>query len=156
MKNILITTCILFISISHMFGQEKLKIQPKDSGKPDIYIDGKKYDHVILDSLDHSKIESVNVIKDEQAVKEYNAPNGVILIETKKGAHPIVIIDKKGSNIDERDIDPVIIIDGKVSDKETLSKLLPDKIESMEVVKGQKAIDQYKAPNGVVIVKTKE
>ena len=156
MKNILIVTCIFCISVSHILAQDKLEVQLKDAPKPDIYIDGKKYDHDIFDLLDQSKIESINVIKDEQAMKEYNAPNGVIIIKTKKASQQIVKVDEQEIKIADSDKDPVIIINGKVSNKEILTKLSPDNIESIEVVKGQKAIDQYKAPNGVVIVKTKK
>ena len=161
MKNLLIVTCIFCISIAHAFAQDELKIELKDAPKPDIYIDGKKYDYEIFNLLDQSKIESVNVIKDEQAMKEYNAPNGVIIIKTKKASNQIVIendhetkIVIKGSK--DGDKDPVFIIDGKVSDRKTLSKLSPDDIESIDVFKGQKAIDEHNAPNGVIIVKTKK
>ncbi len=56
----------------------------KDSLNPDIYIDGIKYDHKIVDLIDPDKIQSINVLKGEAAIKEYNAPNGVILITSKK------------------------------------------------------------------------
>ena len=35
--------------------------------------------------------------------------------------------------------DPVIIVDGKISDKETLDKLSPDDIERIEILKGEAA-----------------
>lgn len=155
MKNILIVTCIFCLSASHIIAQDKLNIELKDAPKPDIYIDGKKYDHEIFELLDQSKIESVNVIKGEQALKEYDAPNGVIIIETKKAAQQLIEVDEKEIKFTDSGKDPVIIIDGKVSNKEKLSKLSPDNIKSIEVLKGEKAIDEYNAPNGVVIVKTK-
>ena len=151
MKNILIVTCIFCFSASHILAQDKLNVELKDAPKPDVYIDGKKYDPDIFDLLDQSKIESVNVIKDEKALKEYNAPNGVIIIKTKKATQQMVAVNKK----EITNTDPVVIIDGEISDRETLSKLSADDIETIDVFKGQMAIDKYNAPNGAVVVKTK-
>ena len=75
----------------------------------------------------------------------------------------IIFADEPTGNLDEKNgkmrtgnsKDPIIIVDGKVSDKATLEKLSPDNIESVNVIKGQKAIDKYKALNGVIIIKTK-
>ena len=156
MKNILMLTCVLLFSITQTYGQDKLKIELKDDPKPDVYIDGKKYDHEIFELLDQDKIESVNVIKGEQAEKEYNAPNGVILIKTKKGSIKIEKDDKIVIKNKDGDKNPIFIIDGKSSNKEVLEKLSPDDIESIEVVKGEKAIEKYNAPNGVIIIKTKK
>ena len=155
MKNILVVTCIFCLSASNILAQDKLKLELKDAPKPDIYIDGKKYDHDIFDLLDQSKIESVNVIKDEKALKEYNEPNRVVIVKTKKAAKQIVTVNEKEISETISDKDPAIIIDGKVSDKETLSKLSPDDVETINVFKGQQAIDKYNAPNGAVVVKTK-
>lgn len=155
MKNLLIIICIFCLSTTHLFAQDNLRVELKDAPEPDIYIDGKKYDQAIFDLLDQSKIESVNVIKGEQAITEYNAPNGVIIIKTKKAAQQIIAIDENELKIADGEKDPIFIIDGKVSNKDRLSNLSPDDIESIEVLKGAKAIDQYNAPNGVIIVKTK-
>ena len=156
MNNLLIITCIFCISTSPVLAQDKLQLELKDAPKPDIYIDGKKYDHAIFELLDQSKIATIHIIKDEQAIKKYNAPNGVIVIKSKKAAQNDIIVNEIEVKIPDSDKDPVIIIDGKVSDQESLSKLSPDDIESLEVVKGEKAMDQYNAPYGVVIVKTKD
>ena len=152
MKNLLAVICIFCLSTAH--AQDKLKVELKDAPKPDIYIDGKQYDYSIFELLDQSKIESVSVIKDEQAMKEYNAPNGVILIKSKKNG-PLVEVGEKEVKITDDDKDPVIVVDGKVSDRESLSELSPDDIESIDVLKGEKALKEYNAPNGVVIIKTK-
>ena len=138
-----------------MLAQDKLKVELKEAKKPHVYIDGKKYDYSIFDLLDQSKIESVNIIKDEEALEEYNAPNGVILIKTKSASEQPVSADEKGLHIKSSYKDPLVIIDGKVSNKATLSFLSPANIESINVLKGQLAIDLYKASNGVIMVKTK-
>ena len=155
MKNILIITCIFCLPAFHILAQDKLKVALKDGAEPDLYIDGIKYNHAIIELLDQSKIESVNVIKDEQAIKEYNAPNGVVIIKTKMAAKGVDSVDEKGKTIGNSDKEPLVIINGKVSDKEAASKLSPEDIESINVIKGEQAIKEYNAPYGVVIVKTK-
>lgn len=155
MKRILIAAVVFCISVPHMLAQSNLKFETKKDKNPIVYIDGKEYDNAIVELLDQSKIESVNVIKGEKALEEYNAPNGVIFIKTKSASQQNVLVDKAVNTLDSQ-MDPVIIIDGKVSNKEILSKLSPDNIESMNVLKGQEAINQYEAPNGVIIVKTKK
>lgn len=127
--------------------EKSLQIKLKDARELVVYIDGKQYDADIVDLLDPDKIESVNVIKGEEARKKYNAPDGVILITSKKNT----------DNLEAKtDADyPMIILDGKVSRREELAKLDPNQIESIEVIKGEKAVEQYKAPNGVIVIKTK-
>lgn len=132
--------------------KEVLTVKVKDGKQPDVYIDGKKYDSEILELLDQNKIESISVIKAEQAIQEYNAPNGVILIKTKKEESKITL---KG-DVKIGASDPKILIDGEVSDQKILKKLSPDNIHSISVVKGEKAVKEYNAPNGAVIVTTKK
>ncbi len=155
MKSILAVTCIILFSTFHVFGQDEIKVELKDAPKPDIYIDGVKYAYDIFDLLDQSKIESVQVVKDERALKDYDAAHGVILITTKKAAKQTVTIDEQGVKIADGSKNPVFILDGKIADRDKLAELSPDDIETIEVVKGQKAIDEYQALNGVVIVKTR-
>lgn len=189
MKNLLLIVCAMLLTVSIIqaqetevkkdenLKQEKLYFKVKGNGvkgnaKPDIYVDGKKFDFAI-ELLNQDKIESVSVIKDERAIKEYNAPNGVVLIKTKKkmdsdktkiivtgyatgsektdsGISKVII--RGNSNLNGKI--PVIIIDGKVSGKESLEKLTPDEIDNIEIVKGEKAIKKYNAPNGAVIITT--
>jgi uncharacterized alpha/beta hydrolase family protein len=133
--------------------QEEVVVKLKGNAVPDVYIDGKKYSYEIVELLDQSKIESVSVIKDEQAIKEYNAPNGVILIKSVNNS------DKEEIRIKSKKSDhtaPVIFIDGKRADKETLSKMSPDAIESINVFKGDEAIEKYNSPAGAIIVVTKQ
>ncbi len=166
MKNIIAITCLLFLSATLLQAQDikpkedneqdNIKIELKGAPHPDIYIDGKKYDHEILELLDQSKIESINVLKDEKALKDYNAPNGVIIITTKKASQQNTEETKVQIRSQNNDKDPVIIIDGEVADKEVLSKLSPDKIESINVWKGEEATKKYSAPNGAIVVKTKK
>ncbi|AWV97287.1 TonB-dependent receptor plug domain-containing protein [Arcticibacterium luteifluviistationis] len=162
MKKLLLALSILCFAFTSALAQNSnIKVKVKDGPNPDIYIDGKKYDHAIMELLDQDKIASINVIKGKKALDEYNAPNGVIMIITKKSSD-----DDKNTEVKIRstkeikvvgyaDADPMVIIDGKRSSKDALSKLSPDDIDSINVVKGEQAINKYKSPNGVIIVKTR-
>lgn len=154
MKNILILICACFISIASVFGQDDVKLELKEGQKPVVIIDGKRYDHSIIELLDQSKIESVMIFKDAEAKEKYDAPDGVIIIMTKEASKEI---ESEELNIaGPNGKDPLIIINGKVRSKEELEKISPDDIESINVLKGQNAIDQYEAPNGVIIVNLKK
>lgn len=158
----LILVVIVLCSISMIKAQEKNKVKDdllvkvKDGKRPIIYVDGKKFDFP-MELIDQSKVASAFILKKEDALKKYNAPNGVIFITTKAS--------KEGGLSDENfknDIKigakngPKVIIDGKVADEKTLKELSPDKIDNIKIVKGEKALKQYNAPNGVVIVTTKK
>ena len=165
MKNLILTACAVLLSVSLIQAQEskgksskkeKLHVKLKDGANPDIYVDGKKFDFPI-DLLDVNRIESVNVLKGEEALKKYNAKNGIVLIETKKnlGETDKSKIMDKGETIDE-DKAPMIIINGEKSDRKMLKKLSPDHIESIKVLKDEQALKKYNAPNGIIIIKTKK
>ncbi|AKP54179.1 TonB-dependent receptor [Cyclobacterium amurskyense] len=159
MKYFLLVVGLALVPFSSILAQEtskgakeKLEITIKESDNPDVYIDGKKYDHSIIDLLDTDKIASVDVIKGERAISEYNAPNGVIIIKTKAKANQVRIRNSNG-NLDEDQ--PLIIIDGVTAEKGDLEKLDPIDIESVEVLKGENAMKKHNAPNGVVLIITK-
>lgn len=174
MKKVMLTVCAILLSVALVQAQdsekkdkntskkEKIHIEIKDDQHPDIYVDGKKYDFS-LDLLDPDQIESVTVVKGDKAMREYKSKNGVVLVKTKqnKFKEEIIDVDKVKTKIKikskkEGKQSPVIIINGKVSTREVLEKLNPDEIETIDVYKGEKAIEKYEAPNGAVVVKTKK
>ncbi len=167
MKNLILTACAVLLSISLIQAQEhaeekgeiakpeKLNIKLKDGVKPDIYVDGKKFDFP-MELLDVDRIESVSVIKGDKAIKEYNSKNGVVLVTTKK-----ITAEKAVSKIKFKDDGvnkkvPMIIINGKKSDKEMLEKISTDDIESIEVFKNEQALKKYNTPNGAIFITTKK
>ncbi len=165
MKKIILTTCVIVLSICLVQAQttdkspkqETLHVKLKDGAKPDIYVDGKKFDFP-LDLLDTDRIESVDVIKGKMAIKEYNSKHGVIIITTKKKELKVNEPQPQVKVIDYADIKktPKIIIDKKNSSQEVLNKLSPDDIESIKVIKDEQAVKKYNAPNGVIIITTKK
>tara|TARA_R110002050_G_scaffold215386_2_gene351478 strand:- start:68 stop:517 length:450 start_codon:yes stop_codon:yes gene_type:complete len=135
--------------------KENLLVKIQEGAKPLIYVDGKIFDFP-LELIDQSKIASIMVVEKQEALKKYNAPNGVVLIQTKevtsfnfsdKVKEDKKIFDKNG---------PKIIVDGKIRDKKFLETLKLDNIDKMEIVKSDKAIKKYNAPNGVIIITTKK
>lgn len=156
MRKIIIALAFCCVSIVPMTAQDNLKIEIKEEKKPAVYIDGIQYDHAIFALLDQSKIATVNIIKNEKAAQEYDAPNGVILITTKKASEKADFAEDEGLPIEAEDKDPMVMIDGKVSTKAVLHSMSPDTIATINILKGQVAIDQYNAPNGVILVQTKK
>lgn len=152
MKKTIFIICLFCLSFLQIHAQDNLKVQIKDAlaAKADVIIDGKKYDHEIFDLLDQSKIEAVFIFKGQEALKKYNAPNGAIMVFTKKSRE-----QRMAMKDDKADIEPMVILNGKVSNKASIQSLSPDDIESIEVVKGEKAREKYNAPNGAILIKTK-
>ncbi len=167
MKKIILTACTVLLSISLIQAQEgkeekgkiskpeKLNIKVKDGAKPDIYVDGEKFDFP-MDILDPNRIESVNVIKGERATKEYNAKNGVIIIITKEKEAKVIKAKTRVEYGNPKGT-PLIIIDGDEGDQETFKKLSPDDVETIKILKkGEEALKKYNASNGVIIITTKK
>jgi len=113
------------------------------------------------DSIPPSAIQSVDIIKGEQAVRLFGkrGENGVVAITLKSGGHmhrvetdPAKVMGK---------FQPLFVIDGKEvlpGDTANLGKLNPDQIGSIQVLKDSAALRQYgeKGRNGVVIVTLKK
>lgn len=165
MKKIVVTLVLILLSVTFVQAQKKDKkedvkkdiyVKLKDGKKPLIYVDGKKFDFP-MELIDQSKIESVFVLKGKEAVKKYNAPDGVVLIKTK-GAIDFNVYSKvsKDSKVFSGKKSPIIIVDGKVVNEKTFKKYNTKNIESIEIIKGEQAMKRYNAPNGVVLVKTKK
>lgn len=61
------------------------KIKNKENGKyPVVIIDGKVSSREILAKLSPKYIDKIEVFKGEQAIEKYNAPDGAVIITTKK------------------------------------------------------------------------
>lgn len=177
MKKIISTVLLLLFSITIAYSQtkkpekeadsdvievskkkdDKIYIKVKDGKKPTIFVDGKKFDFS-MDLIDQNKIATINILKGEEAKKKYNSPNGVVLITTKasKALDFSYVKIKENGDLGDDKKSPMIIINGKVSDKKHLESLTPDKIEKVEIFKGEKAIKKYNAPNGAVVITTKK
>lgn len=160
MKKITILLVLLmacnFTVLAQNTNKKNLYVKVKDDKKPLIIVDGKKFEFPV-ELIDQSQIESMHILKGDQAKSAYNAPNGVIIINTKH-YKPIDWSDKeKKEKLLTKDSkkEPLVIIDGVVSSRKVLDSLAPRYIEKMEVLKGEKALKKYNAPNGVILITTK-
>lgn len=181
MKKIALNILVLFLIVTSAQAQdkrvkdEKVSVQKTVEFKlkefrniadsitaPKVFVDGKLYDFDIS-LIDENQIESMNVIKGEEAIRLYDSPQGVILITTKlnsiKADHSLEA-DRIVFRINDKEsqvfASPLIIIDGNEADKKTLKQLSPDDIKTIDIFKDEKALKLYNAPNGVIIVKTKK
>ena len=171
MKQILLTLLCVTLSMNSLEAQQKdekkgvkesIKVKFKDGAKPMIFVDGKPFDFPV-ELIDPDKIASVSVLKGKAAMDKFNAPNGAILVITKKGAEAAKLngtyfkIREKGvSEVFSNDKKPIIIIDGKVSSREVLTRLNTKDIEKIDVIKGERSEKEYKTKNGVIRITTKK
>ena len=152
MKSVLILLLTYVLSASQILGQDQTE---SHDPKPDVYIDGTKYDYKIFSLLDPEKIASVKVLKGNEAFEKYNTENGVILVESRLSE--VQIGEGEGAKIDNASRERhLIIIDGEIADSDDLIILNRKDVKSIKVLKGQEARDKYNAPNGVVIITTKQ
>ncbi len=133
--------------------EKEIKIKLKGDADPDIYVNGKRFEFP-LEIIDPNVIESVEVIKNDDAIKKYNSPNGVLLIKTKKKYNSINSLNSEPNSSNTNVHKALIIIDGKKSTSEELAKLSVDDIKTIKILKDDNAIKEYNAPNGVMIIST--
>lgn len=141
---------------------------PKPSEEPLILLDGVPLKKGV-EALNPDDIESIEVVKNDAAVRIYGseAKNGVVRIISKKAAaknddknFTLRLTDPSASNFLGLHTDdlPYFLVDDKESSQEEVRKMGPNKIESVNVLKGEGAIKKYgdKGKNGVLEIKTKK
>ncbi len=117
------------------------------ANKPIVFVAGEQWpSDISLNIIDPVKIESINVLKGETAIKLYGnkASDGVISIVTKKQPGKIT-----GVNVLPQ---PAYYLNGKKISKEAMDLIDPKQIKSIDVLKGNKAIEKYgnEGKNGVI------
>lgn len=166
MKNTVFSVIMILCSLSVIQAQKKedkkkdkenLLVKLQEGANPKIIVDGKVFDFP-MELIDQTKVASMMVVKKQEALKKYDAPDGVILIQTKasKALDFSYVKIRENGDLEENKKDPKVIIDGKVVGQEELKKLSPNIIEKVQVIKGKKAIEKYNAPNGVIVITTKK
>ena len=100
--------------------------------------------------------------KDGKAVSVYfNLPIKFKLADNDEDKEPTVTV-KVEKEIDrlkkDHNGDPLIVLDGKIIQKDQMNKLKPSDIHSIDVIKGSSAVDGYgeKGVNGVVQITTNQ
>lgn len=151
-----------------------IKATGGQSGQPLYIIDGEEATSNILNELSQDSIESISVLKDKSATALYGekGKNGVILITTKKYSQNNksgnIAVTGYGNNAallgnpapfgsaTGKTNQPLILVNGKESGQ-TLNNIDPATIESVIVLKGEKANKKYgeKGKNGVIEITLK-
>jgi hypothetical protein len=120
----------------------------------------------VSESGDSTKLKKIKIIE----IDEDSDGEKTVIVkkirkdgeETKVNVEVIEGDHEKGNNkmmfISEGDEQPLMIVDGKEVEGGSLEDINPDDIETVNVYKGDKAIEKYgdKAKNGVVVIKTKK
>jgi len=134
---------------------------------PLIIIDGqilsRKLNRDELNNLiDPKRIESVNILKGEQAIQKYGAKarDGAIEIITKEiPKEHIEKLDQNKAVLQSGELPENVfyMLNGKYSTKAEIEKLNPDDILSINILKGKNATDKYGSlgKNGVIEIHTK-
>jgi len=135
------------------------------SEKPLFVVNGEPTTYDDLSSIKPNDIESIEVLKNQKAIDQFAeaGKNGVVLITLKNFKKPEVTEepDHRASTIKVHSLSThtqaLFILDGKIIQQNDVEKINPQSIESIEVLKGDKAINQYgdKGKNGVVVITSK-
>jgi len=148
--------------------------------QPLIVVDGVVDKSQKVNNIPPETIESISVLKNESATKLYGekGKDGVILITTKKGkseADPnkevVVVGYGKIQNENQNNLPssgfqirsfgtndkPLIVVDGVIAENQDMSKIDPETIESINVIKNEEAAKKYgvKAKGVIEITKKK-
>ena len=157
----------------------RITLKLNDDDNPLIIIDGKTSSKIDLERLNHSNIESINILKGNTATEAYGnkGENGVMLITTKQQSQwkissernkniihatkDTIYVNNKPNVLQKLvkgyDKEPLFILDDKTITKEELTLLDEQTINSISTIKGEQATKEYgkKAKNGVVVIKTR-
>lgn len=129
----------------------------KDSSMVTVYIDGMVSSAAIIDLLDFDKIESIKVVKGSNAIEKSGTPNLVFITSKKHKSNEEAKISVKMKTLDEiEDVNPVVVIDDKISTIKKMKELSPNRIEIIKIRKDQKILEEYKTDVGVIFITTKQ
>ncbi len=135
---------------------------------PAVLFDGTEISQADLAGFEASQIGDIRILTGDQAIAEYGkyGAHGVIVVTGKAadaaagGAAPSVeeAISAPEEKVTIVSKDPYVIIDGQPSTNAQLQTLNPEQIETVNVLKGEKAVAKYgqKGADGVIEVVTKE
>jgi len=127
----------------------KIQFRSKFADKQPLYLlNGAVIDKTKMDALNPDDISSIEVLKDQSATDRYgdNAKNGAIRISTK------------ANFMNDPLKDPLFVLDGEIINRARMDILSPDKIQSINVLKGESAIAKYgnSGRNGVIEITLKK
>jgi hypothetical protein len=131
-----------------------------DGDKELIIVNGKEVTRQAFEEMEENKVQRKHIRIEKKGTAGSNS--NVFIIKDTDDENDIEVISEDSSSfffIDTDDYeDQLFLIDGKESSKEMVKSLSPDEIETINVYKGDKAVEKYgkKAKDGVVDIKTKK
>ncbi len=156
-----------YVFVSEDGGETRVKVINGDKVIEEVH--GPESENVwITKSGDTTKMKKIKVIEIDE---ENDGDQTVIIKKVKKGGKDgkevEVTVKKIGESdkgakkmmfISEDGEQPLMIVDGKEMEGGSLGDIDPETIETVNVYKGEKAIEEYgeKGKNGVVVIKTKK
>lgn len=141
-----------------------IKLKSKDGKSPLFVVDGNIESEEFMQQYDPQNIKSMNVLKGEKAIEEYGdkGKNGAVVITSKKNIKSSKDLGLDQSSIsvqnkNELSIEPLYIVNGEKTSKSKIANINPDDIASINVLKGEGAIEEYgdEGKNGVVVITMK-
>jgi TonB-dependent SusC/RagA subfamily outer membrane receptor len=126
----------------------------RETGKnPLIILDGKVQINAEINKINPSSIEKMEVLKNGSATVLYGdaGKNGVIIITSKaaSNAASVKIIEPYASPIPKN---AVYYVDGVKVDSSALKKIEPSKIATVNIWKGEKAMNKFGVDEGVGVI----
>lgn len=165
--NVSTTDVNSYVFVSEDGGETRVKVINGDKVIEEVH--GPESENVwITKSGDTTKMKKIKVIEIDE---ENDGDQTVIIKKVKKGGKDgkevEVTVKKIGESdkgakkmmfISEDGEQPLMIVDGKEMEGGSLGDIDPETIETVNVYKGEKAIEEYgeKGKNGVVVIKTKK
>jgi len=139
----------------------KIRADKKGSSDDPLFvIDGVVVPNANFENLNPKDIKEISVFKKEEDIKKYGkrGKNGVVEITTKNGDYKVPTGNEEGLPLNLKDPKPLILIDGDEKTEAELEALDPDKIATMNIFKGDQAIEEFgeKGKNDVISVVTKK
>lgn len=128
------------------------------------YLNGVVVDKAAIDRLDPQDIAQVDVLKGDNAQEMLGDINaeGAVMVTTRPAKGDVVKVNTSQTGITREKNPPLsdmlIMVDGEEVSRTYLEALAPDKIERMDVLKGEQATNGYgeKGKVGVVMITTKK
>lgn len=146
---------------------EEIKVEVKEvDGKKIIKVNGEEVSEEEFEDMEFGSGKKKHVIKIKE-MGDADDDKNVMIIKSKDGEEiDMDDIDIIGSDEDgfsfvfldsEEQKNQLFIVDGEESTAKAVKAIPTDRIATVEVIKGDKAVEEYgdKAKNGVVIIKTK-
>ena len=141
-------------------GKQKIIEIEEVNGKKKIMVNGEEVSEEALEAME--KKHELHGAQIKVRKSKNDGKNSVIIIKDSDDEDDIEVIEEGGNSfffIDTNgEENPLYYIDGKEATEKEVKKLSPEAIESMNVYKGEKAMEKYgdKAKDGVIEITTKK